>query len=158
MCVCAQPVSCVRLIAAPSGPSVHGIFQARILEWVAISYCRRSSKPRDQTHISCVSCIGRQILYHQCRPETPEVWLHHFKSPNPSLSLFLLVSISFFFVSVTLFLLCKSVHLYHFLLVSTYRLYYAIFPFLFLTYFTLYDTLQVHPWLPTPLLDGFFSN
>ena len=45
----------------PPGSSVRGIFQARILEWVAISYSRRSSRPRDQTH---VSCIGRQILYY----------------------------------------------------------------------------------------------
>ena len=41
------------------GSSIHGIFQARILEWVAISYSRGSSRLRDQTHISCVSCIGR---------------------------------------------------------------------------------------------------
>ena len=39
-------------------------FQARILEWVAISYSRGSSRPRDQTHVSCVSCTGREILYH----------------------------------------------------------------------------------------------
>ena len=39
------------------------ILQARILEWVAISYSRRFSQPRDQTRISCISCIGRQILY-----------------------------------------------------------------------------------------------
>ena len=39
------------------------IFQARILERVAISYSRGSSWPRDQTRISCVSCIGRQIPY-----------------------------------------------------------------------------------------------
>ena len=44
--------------------SVHGIFQARILEWVAISYSRGSSWSRDQTHISWVSCIGRWILYY----------------------------------------------------------------------------------------------
>ena len=43
------------------GSSIHGIFQARILEWVAISSSRGSSQLRDQTH---VSCIGRQILYH----------------------------------------------------------------------------------------------
>ena len=43
------------------GFSAHGIFQARILEWAAISYSRGSSQPRDQTR---VSCIGRQILYH----------------------------------------------------------------------------------------------
>ena len=46
------------------GSSVHGIFQARILEWVAISYFRVSSQSEDQTRVSCVSCISRQILYH----------------------------------------------------------------------------------------------
>ena len=46
------------------GSSVHGILQARILEWVAISYSRGSYQARDQTHTSCVSCIGRWILYH----------------------------------------------------------------------------------------------
>ena len=43
------------------GSFVHGILQARILEWVAVS----SSFPtQDQTWVSYVSCIGRQILYH----------------------------------------------------------------------------------------------
>ena len=46
------------------GPSVCGIRQARILEWVAISSSRGSSQPRGQTHTSCVSCIGRWVLYH----------------------------------------------------------------------------------------------
>ena len=41
--------------------SVHGILQARVLGWAAISFCRRSSRPRNWTHISC---ICRQILYH----------------------------------------------------------------------------------------------
>ena len=36
------------------GSSVHGIFQARILEWVAISFSRRSSPPRDRTRVSCI--------------------------------------------------------------------------------------------------------
>ena len=43
--------------------SVHGISQARVLEWVAISSFRRSSWLRDQTPISYVSCISRWILY-----------------------------------------------------------------------------------------------
>ena len=47
-----------------SGSSVHGILQARIEKWVAISYFRRSSWPKDQTHISCISCTGRHVLYH----------------------------------------------------------------------------------------------
>ena len=48
----------------PSGSSVHGIFQARILMWVANSYPRGSSRLRDQTGVSCISCISRWILYH----------------------------------------------------------------------------------------------
>ena len=50
------------------------IFQARILEWAAISYSRRSSWPRDRT---CISCIGRQILYHWATWEasfTDQLW------------------------------------------------------------------------------------
>ena len=49
---------------SPPGSSVHGVFQARLLEWVAISFSRGSSWPRDWTWISCTSLIGRQILYH----------------------------------------------------------------------------------------------
>ena len=48
----------------PSGSSVHGILQARIPEWVATPSSRGSSQPRDRTHVSCISCIGRWILYH----------------------------------------------------------------------------------------------
>ena len=46
---------------SPPGSSVHGILQARILEWVAISFSRGSSQIRDWTH---VFCTVRQILYH----------------------------------------------------------------------------------------------
>ena len=61
--------SCVQLFSYPMdcsspGSSVHGILQARILEWVAIFFLWGSSPPRDQTHVSCVPCLGRQILYH----------------------------------------------------------------------------------------------
>ena len=59
MCVCvcvlvAQscPTLCDPLDCSPPGPSVHGILQARMLEWVAIPFSRRSSQPRDQTLIS----------------------------------------------------------------------------------------------------------
>ena len=57
--------SCVtlrdRMDCSPPGSSVHGILQARMLEWVAISYFRESSWPRDRTF---VSCIVRWILNH----------------------------------------------------------------------------------------------
>ena len=46
---------------APPGSSVRGILQTRILEWVAISFSRGSSRLRDWTWIFC---IRRQILYH----------------------------------------------------------------------------------------------
>ena len=42
---------------SPPGSSVHGILQARILEWVAISFSRRSSRPRDRTQVSRI--VGR---------------------------------------------------------------------------------------------------
>ena len=41
--------------AAPSGSSVHGILQARILEWVSMSSSRESSWPRDQSQVSCTA-------------------------------------------------------------------------------------------------------
>ena len=50
----------------PPVSSVHGIFLARILEWVAISSSGRSSQTRDQTRLTYVSCIDRWVLYHQC--------------------------------------------------------------------------------------------
>ena len=48
----------------PQGSSIHGILQARILEWVAMFLSRRSFQPRDQRHISYVSWIGRGVLYY----------------------------------------------------------------------------------------------
>ena len=45
------PMDCSR-----PGSSVHGISKARILEWVVMPLFRWSFQPRDQTHISCVSC------------------------------------------------------------------------------------------------------
>ena len=46
------------------GSSVHGILQARTLEWVAMPSSRGSSQPRDRTCISCGFCTGRLVLYH----------------------------------------------------------------------------------------------
>ena len=54
---------------SPPGVSVHGILQARILEWVAMPSSKGSSWRRDWTHVSSVSCIGRWVLYHQCHLE-----------------------------------------------------------------------------------------
>ena len=49
--------------SAPGSPT-HGILQARILEWVGIPFSEGSSGPRDRTHISYASCVGRQVLCH----------------------------------------------------------------------------------------------
>ena len=48
-----DPMDCSLLAS-----SVHGILQARILEWVAMPSSRGSSQPRDRIHVSYVSCIG----------------------------------------------------------------------------------------------------
>ena len=74
VCVCVsaplQLLSRVRLSATtwtdcvPPVSSVHGIFQARILDWVAISYPRGSSQARDGSCNLGIFCVGGQILYH----------------------------------------------------------------------------------------------
>ena len=54
-----DPIDC-----CPPSSSLHGISQARILEWVAISFSRAFSQPRNLTYQSFICCIGRQIVYH----------------------------------------------------------------------------------------------
>ena len=63
---CAQPCPtlCDSMDYSPPGSSVHGMSQARILEWVAASFSRGSSPPRGWTCASCLSCIGSEVLYH----------------------------------------------------------------------------------------------
>ena len=67
------PTLCDPMDYSPPSSSVHGILQARILEWVAISFSRGSSQPRDQ---SCISC---QILY-QCQQGSTKYFVHQFSS------------------------------------------------------------------------------
>ena len=54
-----DPIDC-----SPPDSSIHGIFQARILEWVAISFSRGSSQPRDQTCVPSVSCTAGEFFVH----------------------------------------------------------------------------------------------
>ena len=49
------PILCDTMECSPPGSSVHGILQARILEWVVIPFSRRSSQPRDWTWVSCIA-------------------------------------------------------------------------------------------------------
>ena len=53
---------------------VHGIFQARILEWVVISFFRGSFLQKDRICISCISCIGRWVLYQLGLWGSPQLW------------------------------------------------------------------------------------
>ena len=73
VCVCACVytctclLSCVRLFydpmdCSPPGFSIHGIFQARILEWIAIAFSRESFQPRDQACASRVSWITGRLF------------------------------------------------------------------------------------------------
>ena len=79
VCVCSVTKLCLTLCdpmdCNPPSPSVCEIFQASILEWVAISSFRGSSWPRDQTHVSWVFCIGRRILCHlSCPGSSDYAW------------------------------------------------------------------------------------
>ena len=79
VCVCVT--MCVQLLSSLTlcdpmdynlpGFSAHGVFQARIAEWVAISCSRGSSRPRDQTFVSWICCTGSQIPYHWAIWEAP---------------------------------------------------------------------------------------
>ena len=71
LCVCACvlslqwcPTLCKPMDCNLPGSSFHRIFQPRVLQCVAMPSSRGSSWPRDWTHLSYVSCFGKQVLYH----------------------------------------------------------------------------------------------
>ena len=91
--------------AAHRMPLSMGCFQARMLEWIAVSYSWGSSQPRDRTHVSWVFSIVKQILYH-CA-----AWETHL--PSLERCLFIIKSeghLMFFFVPllVTQYVSCYS--------------------------------------------------
>ena len=71
VCLSAKSLSCDSMDSSLPGSSVHGILQARILEWVAMPSSRGSSRPRDRNWVSYVSCVGRCVLYHWATWEAP---------------------------------------------------------------------------------------
>ena len=83
-----DPMDC-----SPPGSTVHGILQARVLEWVAISFSRGSSRPRDQTRVfrivgRCFYRLSHQemmILKFHKLDKTPDPLHHHrkFDFPGP---------------------------------------------------------------------------
>ena len=64
------PVLCNRMDCSPPGSPVHGILQARILEWVAFPFSSRSSQPKNQT---------RWILYQLSYQGSPEIGSEKFE-------------------------------------------------------------------------------
>ena len=84
-CACAQSLSCVRFFATPwqriqpntpwtvahQAPLPMEFSKQEYWSELSFSYSRASFQPRDQTNISCVSCIGRQVLYHWCHLGSP---------------------------------------------------------------------------------------
>ena len=122
MCSVAQlcPALCNPKDCCPPGFSVHVVFQARISEQVAISYSRGSSRPRGQTCISCISCIGRQIFLPLCHLGSPHTTLdlsqqsnmiHRKKESVPSNHPFLRATRCVIFAFVLLFLKASVSHL-----------------------------------------------
>ena len=53
------PTLCDPMDCSLPGFSVHGVFQARVLEWVAIAFSRGSSRPKDRSQVSCI--VGRRF-------------------------------------------------------------------------------------------------
>ena len=92
-CVYAKPLQlcptlCNLMDYGPPGFSVHGILQARILEWVAISFSRGSSWPKDWTRISCGSWIEGRFFTAE-PPGKPIIWIvainqNFQRRPSPS--------------------------------------------------------------------------
>ena len=75
-----NPMDC-----SPPGSSVHEIFQARILEWVAVSFSRGSSQPKDQTWVSCTA--GSSLLTElKGKPKGYTIFFSLLQLPLPVLS------------------------------------------------------------------------
>ena len=85
------PTLCDSMDGNLPGSAVHGIFQARILEWAAISFSRGSSQPRDWTRISCIAdrrftVLATSIQFNRSvvSDSLPPYGLQHARLPCPS--------------------------------------------------------------------------
>ena len=158
MCSVAQscPTLCNPMYCGLPGSSVPGILQARILEWVAISFSRGSSGPRDPTH---VSCICRQVFFTTEPLGKPHTVyqdsfllnvLHWIPAVYGSLSLNVSVWSTHFLSSDTNFISCLF-------LVSTLHLNYTqllscLLALILLAFDPLFLGMSLLPCLPTKLL------
>ena len=67
-----EPALCDPMDCNPPGSPVGGILQTRTLEWVAVSFSRGASQPRDRTRISYI-CIGNRFFTTE-PPRNPQIW------------------------------------------------------------------------------------
>ena len=81
---------CNPMDCSPPGSSVHGILQARMLEWVAIPFSKGSSWPRDQILVSCIA--GRFFTVWATREAPPEIYIYIWKQILP-------IWLTFYFLS-----------------------------------------------------------
>ena len=107
MCPCtcwlSHDLLCDPMDCSPPGSSVHGISQAIILEWVAISFSRRSSQPRDKIQVPWGSCIGRRDSLPLSPPgEAPKMYLSRPFLKNTQLSPFVIFMVERLLVSHSL--------------------------------------------------------
>ena len=79
------PTLCNPMDCSSPGSSVHGILQARILEWIAVSSSRGSSQHRDRTLVSYVSCTGRWDLLPTAPPGKPCICRYTYMCTNSSI-------------------------------------------------------------------------
>ena len=85
VCVSHSVVSdSLHMDCSPPGPSVHGILQARTLEWVAVSFSERSSRPRDRTWVSCIAGRFFTIWATREAPVVYIVYIYRCNAPNLS--------------------------------------------------------------------------
>ena len=91
------PTLCNSVDCSPPGSSVHGILQARILEWVAISFSRGSSWPRDRTQVSHIG--GRRFNLWATREALVKKKIEKFPPP-PTLQFLLCVPVAFYLWSL----------------------------------------------------------
>ena len=84
------PILCDLTNCSPPGSAVHGIFQARILEWAAISFSKGSSQRRDQTWVSCIA--ERRFTILATKEAQNQVWPDPFMELKPILFLELITT------------------------------------------------------------------
>ena len=78
------PTLCDPVDCSPPGSSVHGILQAGILEWVAISFSRASSRPRDRTQVSRIAGRRFNLLFVQLCPNFRQTTVNNISQSFPT--------------------------------------------------------------------------